>query len=233
MVEAGRLFIALSGADKYETLLSHVGPDPKDLSLFLPNVIPRLPALIRNSIALCLRVFFKDSVFSRLFVNIHGRTVKDYWAETVSRDKYRRLFYNQVWEAHGFDGLICPVNALPVIGHGTTKDLSVLGFATGVYNVVDHPVGIVPVTRVDKAKDTLSDTWRESGVKGSSLMYGKIYEQREPLYDATKMHGIPVAVQVVGRSWEDEKVIEMMKVVDAALGDRDFGPGAWGRKHSC
>ena len=28
-------------------------------------------------------------------------------------------------------------------------------------------------------------------------------------------------------SWEDEKVLAMMKVVDKALGSRDFGPAAW------
>lgn len=39
---------------------------------------------------------------------------------------------------------------------------------------------------------------------------------------------MPVAVQVVGKRWEDEKVLAMMKVIDEALGkDRSFGPGAW------
>ena len=34
-------------------------------------------------------------------------------------------------------------------------------------------------------------------------------------------------VQIVGRNWEDEKVIAIMHVVDKALGPRGFGPGAW------
>lgn len=46
------------------------------------------------------------------------------------------------------------------------------------------------------------------------------------------MHGIPVGVQIVGKPWEDEKVIEMMKVVDEALGKRDFGPGTWGAQQT-
>jgi hypothetical protein len=36
---------------------------------------------------------------------------------------------------------------------------------------------------------------------------------------------VPVGVQIVGRRWEDEKVIGMMHVVDQALGPRGFGPG--------
>ena len=46
------------------------------------------------------------------------------------------------------------------------------------------------------------------------------------MYDAEAMKGLPVSVQIVGKKWEEEKVIEMMKVVDAALGERGFGPGA-------
>jgi Asp-tRNA(Asn)/Glu-tRNA(Gln) amidotransferase A subunit family amidase len=39
---------------------------------------------------------------------------------------------------------------------------------------------------------------------------------------------MPVSIQVVGRKWEDEKVLAMMNVVEEALGnDRGFGPGNW------
>lgn len=49
-------------------------------------------------------------------------------------------------------------------------------------------------------------------------------------YDAVKMSGLPVGIQLVGRKWQEEKVIEMMKVVDDALGkSRGFGPSAWSR----
>ena len=51
-------------------------------------------------------------------------------------------------------------------------------------------------------------------------------------YDPELMAGLPVGVQIVGRLYEDEKVLEMMKVVDEALGDakeRGFGPGSSAR----
>lgn len=92
-------------------------------------------------------------------------------------------------------------------------------------------MGVVPVTRVDKSKDALTKEWHETGgPKGSPFVFGKAYEGKTPAYDAVAMHGIPVGIQVVGRAWEDEKVIEMMKVVDNALGKRDFGPGVWRAK---
>lgn len=43
------------------------------------------------------------------------------------------------------------------------------------------------------------------------------------------MKGLPVGVQVVGRKWEEEKVIAMMHVVDKVLEKKrtGFGPGSW------
>lgn len=111
--------------------------------------------------------------------------------------------------------------------------LSPLAFSTSLYNVVDHPVGIVPVTRVDKTEDAISEAWTDpaiGGPKGSPIIYATMYEGAKAAYDPVAMSGIPVGVQVVGRPWEDEKVVEMMKVVDGALGKRDFGPGAWAGK---
>ena len=38
------------------------------------------------------------------------------------------------------------------------------------------------------------------------------------LYDADAMHGLPVAIQVVGQRLEEEKVLAIMERVEAALG---------------
>lgn len=55
-----------------------------------------------------------------------------------------------------------------------------------------------------------------------------LFKGKKALYQPEKIHDMPVAVQLIGQRWEDEKVLAMMKVVDEALGtNRGFGPGAW------
>lgn len=115
----------------------------------------------------------------------------------------------------------------PVYATSAANDAGTLPATTSLYNLVDHPIGIVPVTHVDKAKDQLDKAWEGSGDKGSPMLYNRLYEGKKPYYDAAAMHGIPVGIQIVGRHWEDEKVIKMMRVVDDALGVRGFGPGTW------
>jgi len=85
------------------------------------------------------------------------------------------------------------------------------------------------VTRVDPKLDVLPEDWlattrsnTPSPKEFDRLLYGKRWG-----YDADAMEGLPVGIQLVGKRWEDEKVVEMMKVVDAALGERGFGPGGW------
>lgn len=42
------------------------------------------------------------------------------------------------------------------------------------------------------------------------------------LYDADAMHGLPVAVQVVGQRLEEEKVLTIMERVEGALGESKY-----------
>ena len=66
------------------------------------------------------------------------------------------------------------------------------------------------MTKVDRILDQLPgafDYTRLNGVaKGA-------YEH----YDADKMHGLPVAVQVVGRRLEEEKVLAFMERVEQTM----------------
>lgn len=101
-----------------------------------------------------------------------------------------------------------------------------LAGATILYNIVDSPVGIVPVTRVDPLKDQITDSWTRGPGHGSRMLEREAYEGKTPVYDPKKMDRIPVGVQIVGKRWEEEKVIAMMHVVDKALGPRGFGPGS-------
>lgn len=105
-----------------------------------------------------------------------------------------------------------------------------LSSSTILYNVLELPVGAIPVTRVDPAQDQLTPDWyKPESSEASPLIQRFLYKGDGAIYNADKMAGLPVGIQVVGKRWEDEKVIEMMKVIDSAIGPRDFGPGSWQR----
>ncbi|KAJ7052225.1 amidase [Mycena amicta] len=235
--EAVRIYFALCSADGYRTLFAGPGSDPVDPSMKAIKLTPRLPMFIRNCITWAVRNVFKDPELSRL-LEINGeKSVEELFQWTATRDAYVARFYDEVWNKHELDGIIAPMLPLPHIPLQAWDAVFQVVSATSLYNVVNSPVGCLPVTRVDKTLDALTPEYT-SPTSGTAITtaYKAFYLGASPLapahlqkamYDVEKMNGMPVGVQVVGRKWEDEKVLAMMRVVDGALGPRGFGPGSW------
>ncbi|KAG2354380.1 amidase signature enzyme [Suillus spraguei] len=231
---AMEVFLGLASSDGYKKMLSHLDSDPMaSLNLFLVTLGPRLPSFVRKLACWIAKMFLGDSLFPRFFSLARGKSVLEFTDFTDQRNKVAAAWYEQisVWDKYGFDGIIAPVQSLPVYltAHnlqGATY-LSVLAAATITYNVIDSPVGTIPVTRVNPDTDNLSTDF-VVGASGRSKMFEThMYLGKNPVYDPKAMEGIPVGVQLVGKKWEDENVLAMMHVVDAALGPRGFGPGSW------
>lgn len=74
---------------------------------------------------------------------------------------------------------------------------------------------MVPVTHVDKTLDKLPADFSIKKLNG-------VAQGAYKLYNAEAMHGLPVAVQVVGRRLEEEKVLAVMKRLEDALGDQKY-----------
>jgi hypothetical protein len=113
----------------------------------------------------------------------------------VDRDNYRQKF-NDWFRSQGFDALIAPVSTVPAPKINTTNRVGALAVSTFLYNVLDWPVGVVPVTKVQKGDNMEASRWK--GREGYSKMFmeevygkGKVYDQI-----VEDGEGLPVGVQV-------------------------------------
>ncbi|KAJ7074358.1 amidase [Mycena amicta] len=227
--EVFNIFLALSSADGYQTLLrGGVGSDPLDKSLLAIANGPNFPLFLRKFVAWVIGYFVKDERLSSAVYSSGTKPVEEYWDWTARRDAYNARFYEEVWGKHQLDGIIAPVQAMPQIPNGTFTTMWALAAGAGLFNVVNSPSGCIPVCKVDPEKDMLTEEWSRG--KTTSVVQKALYQGSKPFYDAVAMKGMPVGVQVVGRKWEEEKVLAMMHVVDDALGkNRGFGPGSLSR----
>jgi len=75
---------------------------------------------------------------------------------------------------------------------------------------IDYTCGVMPVTHVDRTLDKLPATFRFKELNG-------VAQGAYTHYDADKMHGLPVAVQIVGQRLQEEKVLMIMGRVERAL----------------
>ncbi|KAK4704909.1 hypothetical protein P7C70_g1294, partial [Phenoliferia sp. Uapishka_3] len=246
--EALEIFVGLSSAGGFQTLLSGLKGDPQEPALWLATLGPKLPWLVRVFASFVLHSIVGDHQMGKLVDASRYKTVTDMQTWQQRKQNYVKKFRQEVWGEMNLDMILCATQATPALKIGQTKDLSPLALGTILYNVVDCSAGVVPVTFVDPAKDKVPDDYWETGPGGSKLVEGLVYggRKRKGVYDPEEMAGLPVGVQIVGgeihifwdsavsslrvifaAQWEEEKVLKMMKEVDDALGPRGFGPGEY------
>ena len=75
---------------------------------------------------------------------------------------------------------------------------------------LDYTCGVMPITHVNNVLDKLPATFQFNKLNG-------VAKGAYRHYDAEKMHGLPVAVQVVGQRLQEEKVLAVMERIEEAL----------------
>ncbi|KAG2354107.1 amidase signature domain-containing protein [Suillus spraguei] len=180
---AMEVFLGLTSSDGYKKMLSHLDSDPMARGQFIPGHLgSQLPSFVCKLACWIAKTFLGDSLFPRFF--------------SLAR-RSAAAWYEQVWDKYGFDGIIAPVQSLPVIPHGGATYLSVL--AAAPLRTTLSTLLSAPYQRLGRSK----------------MFETRMYLGKNPVYDPKAMEGIPVGVQLVGKKREDEKVLAMMHVVDA------------------
>lgn len=153
-----------------------------------------------------------------LFPYMHGygdvseMGVATLWGLHVERNALIKRFLDR-WNATAqvtangkpIDGIILP--ATPFAGSPNAKFHDYVGY-TSPFNLLDYTVGTFPVTRADRSIDH-KETRREFYCETDKKVWTD--------YDADESHGGAVALQLVGRKFQEEKVIQMLQAVTEAL----------------
>ena len=177
-----------------------------------------LPRWVKYFYYLYIRYIRRDTIWAGLLRGWHERSAFEQWKLVAKREAFRTAWF-EWWNdaSNAFDVILCPPNATPAVPHGGMgQAVSSCGY-TFLWNLLDYTAGIIPVTKVDVEKDGLVDgaiegkkIERLNGVVQGAYSNGH--------YDVHQMKNLPVAVQVVGRRLEEEKVLGVMKRVEGALG---------------
>ncbi|KAI0367168.1 amidase signature enzyme [Pilatotrama ljubarskyi] len=167
-----------------------------------------LPRFVKQLYAWYLRYIKRDDAYAGLVEACYEKNVEQYLALIAKREGYREQWFEKL-KNEAIDFVLTVPNALPATPHGGMKH----GFKgcgyTFLWNILDYSAGVIPVTHVDKELDALDI----KAFKPRNAIESEMYK----MYDAKKMHGLPVGVQVIGKRLEEEKVLEGMKIVEGVL----------------
>ena len=75
------------------------------------------------------------------------KTVAETWQLQKEKSDYRHEFIN-AWKLDELDCVICPVHTLPAIKLGSSRKMLPNVSYTALYNLLDFPAGVAPVTLV-------------------------------------------------------------------------------------
>lgn len=96
------------------------------------------------------------------------------------------------------DVILCPVGPGVAPKHNTSR---YWGY-TSQWNLLDYPAVTFPVSRVDGKTDVARGTFKPMT---------DVDEEHWKLYDPNEFDGLPISLQLVGRRFEDEKVIAVLQ----------------------
>ena len=192
-------------------------------------------APVRYLYYLWVRYVQRDYVWAGLVRHWRAQSAFENWKLVAQREAYRARWF-EWWNEQELDIILAPPNATPALPHDGMRDaVSSCGYTflfnlvsltprktawscrlrLTVYMQLDYTAGVLPITHVDKTLDQLPASF-------NAKKLNRVARGAYKHYDAQRMHGLPVGVQVVGRRLEEEKVLAVMKRLEDALGDDKY-----------
>ncbi|XP_026999164.2 vitamin D3 hydroxylase-associated protein-like [Tachysurus fulvidraco] len=189
-------------ADGGATLLEHLKHGPVDPCLQHQASHYGRPVFMKKMISLLLRPIY-PRIAALMNATCGVSSPVDLWKQHKAVEVYIQETLSQ-WEKLELDVLLCPMLG-PAYNFNYTGKLSSALTYTALYNVLNFPVGVVPVTVVtDEDEEELKhytgnygDVWDKTFIKA---IRGGV--------------GLPVAVQCVARPWQEEMCLRLMREVE-------------------
>ncbi|GAA6022599.1 hypothetical protein JCM10207_003919 [Rhodosporidiobolus poonsookiae] len=140
------------------------------------------------------------------------KTTYENWQLNRAKEQYQQEFLAQ-WRSTAaststgrpIDALLCPVTSTPAYVPGT----AFWAGYTGMFNLLDLPACAVPVTKVDPTLDEPDPAFVPMTPKDQEV---------HDVFSAEVTAGMPVAVQLVGRRWQEEELLGIAERVTELLG---------------
>lgn len=147
--------------------------------------------------------------------HVQSRTITSVWEATMAREAYRTAYAAQ-WNATStspvastgelpgmVDVILCPV------GPGAAPLLETARYwgYTAQWNILDYPAVVFPVTRVGM----------QDAAERDYVPRNELDRYNHELYTPERYLDAPVGLQLVGRRYEDEKVIKALEILRGEL----------------
>jgi fatty acid amide hydrolase len=177
--------------------------------LQLLAMMARAPSWLRSIMAATLGM--KGQLRAQRLLRVFGdKPLTDAWALAAKRSLHQQKEMD-AWTKQGIDFLLAPPTVTPAALLGETGDWSLGAWQTMRFNLLDLPAGVLPVgvVRPDEA------TGRVEPVDDLDAKAARFEEGSA---------GLPLSVQLVGRPWDDARLLALMGALETRLREQPDYP---------
>ncbi|OAL35295.1 hypothetical protein AYO20_05346 [Fonsecaea nubica] len=157
--------------------------------------------------------------------NPHMRhhTLHEVWEWTGKRDAFRAEYLSRWNATTGKAGSSSYEDAMDVLlspnfpGGAFPIDKTKYWGYTSIFNLLDYPALAFPVTTGNPEKDRIDADFNPRN-EDDRLVH--------EVYDPELYRGVPISLQLVGRRWDDEKVLQAMRFIEERIGAAELASSA-------
>ncbi|XP_075472361.1 vitamin D3 hydroxylase-associated protein-like [Ascaphus truei] len=196
------LFLKALCGDGGETLREKFKGNIVDPNLKEMSLISNIPRVVKKILAFMLTPLF-PRVASSLNALCGSSSVREHWLHHQAVQEYQNEFIAE-WRKLNLDVILCPMLG-PAFNAGYPGQLLATVSWTMLYNVLQFPVGVVPVGSVTEADEEALKHYK-----------GHFNDHWDKLFKKAVSDGLglPLSVQCVALPYQDELCLRFMKEVE-------------------
>lgn len=185
--------------------------DPTNSRFELTRRFLSLPRFLRRLLG-SLATFCYSGILGMTIATSVGCENTAETAKLLQSIREYELQFDKAWRKAGIDALMGPAVPFPA-PLDATPDMMLAGFMPylSMYNMLDCPAGVVPVTRV-----TASDV-EAASVAETEFRKRKDWSNAKLAHLQSGTEGLPVAVQVVGQYLCEETVLRVISDIEQGV----------------
>ena len=199
-------------------------------TLFPMYSLSKIPKTLKSFFAYLFGMIIGDSFIQEISMNLgggstsnHSRSLEEYRELLEEKEEFRKIFLNAM-DAPQIDCLICPVSACPPsMGFVSTPFTWPGKFYSSIFNLLDYPCGFVPNLGVVQSEDAIpnvvqyghNDRYSNRANRNYNFLAMMALEEFNNCVADGSVVGKSIGVQVVGRPFQEEKVLAVMKLLSS------------------
>ena len=209
-------FYQLMSADGWEFYFDKLKGETRENNLRKLLNYAALPNWIKHCFSYFAGFALKDSRALGIINSISKKDVYEIHKLQLEIDMIYKEFRESI-DKLGIDVLIMPVHVLPATPNGSFGDVHFCAAHTFMWNLLNQPIGVLPVSIYDETKDVIQENWPRK-FKFTDIFSNDLLDKAsQNWYNPQKIANLPSGIQIIGKSNEDEIVLEAMLIIEKTL----------------